>query len=184
MAEGTGTGTDTTGTATTGTVPPAETPAAAPEVSSAVTAPITAEQLAAVKPALQQQMLVDKAEASHAAAKLDQAADSGKLTLDVDAADALIKAVDAARDQVMDLWKRATDQLATPLQLGENPVAKAISARFSDLAVGEDSGAAKALLDLFKVLDDISNALSRNRDTIRDADEEAEKSMKNAGGSW
>ncbi|MDX8032286.1 hypothetical protein SK803_18870 [Lentzea sp. BCCO 10_0856] len=172
MAEGTGTtGTDT---------PPAE----APAVTSATTTPITAEQLAAVKPVLQQQMLVDKAEASHAAAKLDQAADSGKLTLDVDAADALIKAVDAARDQVMDLWKRATDQLATPLQLGENPVAKAISARFADLAVGEDSGAAKALLDLFKVLDDISNALSRNRDSIRDADEEAEKSMKNAGGSW
>jgi len=168
MAEGTGTGTGT------------DTPA----VSTATTTPITAEQLAAVKPVLQQQMLVDKAEASHAAAKLDQAADSGKLTLDVDAADALIKAVDAARDQVMDLWKRATDQLATPLQFGENPVAKAISARFSELAVGEDRGAAKALLDLFKVLDDISDALRRNRDTIRDADEEAEKSMKNAGGSW
>lgn len=177
MAEGTGT---TTGAATTGTVPPAVTP----EVTTSTTVPITAEQLAAAKPVLQQQMLVDKAEASHAAAKLDEAADTGKLTLDVEAADALIKAVDAARDQVMDLWKRATDQLATPLQLGENPVAKAISARFSDLAVGEDSGAAKALLDLFKVLDDIGNALRRNRDTIRDADEEAEKSMKNAGGSW
>ena len=183
MAEGTG----TTGTATTtgtGAPPPAEPPAVTPDASASVTAPITAEQLAAVKPVLQQQMLVDKAEASHAAAKLDQAADSGKLTLDVEAADALIKAVDAARDQVMDLWERATEQLATPLQLGENPVAKAISARFADLAVGEDSGAAKALLDLFKVLDDISNALSRNRDSIRDADEESEKAMKNAGGSW
>jgi hypothetical protein len=172
MAEGTGTGTGT------------ETSAVTPAVSTATTTPITAEQLAAVKPVLQQQMLVDKAEASHAAAKLDQAADSGKLTLDVDAADALIKAVDTARDQVMDLWKRTSDQLATPLQLGENPVAKAISARFSDLAVGEESGAAKALLDLFKVLDDISNALSKNRDTIRDADEEAEKSFNKAGGSW
>jgi hypothetical protein len=166
MAEGTGTGTET------------------PAVSTATTTPITAEQLAAVKPVLQQQMLADKATASHAAAKLDQAADSGKLTLDVDAADALIKAVDAARDQVMDLWKRASNQLATPLQLGENPVAKAISARFAELAVGEDSGAAKALLDLFKVLDDISNALRKNRDTIRATDEEAEKAMKNAGGSW
>lgn len=168
MAEGTGTGTGT------------ETPA----VSTATTTPITAEQLAAVKPVLQQQMLVDKAEASHAAAKLDQAADSGKLTLDVDAADALIKAVDNARDQVMDLWKRTSDQLATPLQLGENPVAKAISARFSELAVGEDRGAAKALLDLFKVLDDISNALSKNRDTIRGAEDEAEQGLKKAGGSW
>jgi hypothetical protein len=176
MAEGTGTG--------TGTETSAVTPAVTPEVSAATTAPITAEQLAAVKPVLQQQMLVDKAEASNAAAKLDQAADSGKLTLDVDAADALIKAVDAARDQVMDLWKRTSDQLATPLQLGENPVAKAISARFSELAVGEESGAAKALLDLFKVLDDISNALSKNRDTIRDADEEAEQSFNKAGGSW
>ncbi|GGU22168.1 hypothetical protein [Lentzea flava] len=166
MAEGTGTGTET------------------PAVSTATTTPITAEQLAAVKPALQQQMLADKATASHAAAKLDQAADSGKLTLDVDAADALIKAVNAARDQVLDLWKRASNQLATPLQLGENPVAKAISARFADLAVGEDSGAAKALLDLFKVLDDISIALSKNRDSIRATDEEAEKAMKNAGGSW
>ena len=166
MAEGTGTGTET------------------PAVSTATTTPITAEQLAAVKPVLQQQMLVDKAEASNAAAKLDQAADSGKLELDVDAADALIKAVNAARDQVMDLWKRTSDQLATPLQFGENPVAKAISARFSELAVGEDRGAAKALLDLFKVLDDISNALSKNRDTIRATDEEAEKAMKNAGGSW
>ncbi|SEP62944.1 hypothetical protein SAMN05216188_1017 [Lentzea xinjiangensis] len=155
-----------------------------PEVSTATTTPITAEQLAAAKPVLQQQMLVDKAEASHAAAKLDQAADDGKLTLDVDAADALIKAVDDARDQVMGLWKRATDQLATPLQFGENPVAKAISARFSELAVGEDSGAAKALLDLFKVLDDISDALKRNRDTTREADDESEKAMKNAGGSW
>ncbi|WP_329788270.1 hypothetical protein V1227_27230 [Lentzea sp. DG1S-22] len=155
-----------------------------PDVSTSVTAPITAEQLAAAKPALQQQMLVDKAQASNAAAKLDQAADDGKLTLDVESADALIKAVDAARDQVMDLWKRATDQLATPLQLGENPVAKAISARFADLAVGEDSGAAKALLDLFKVLDDIGDALRRSRDSIRDTDEEAEQAMKNAGGSW
>lgn len=163
MAEGSGTGSETTGATTT---------------------PITAEQLAAVKPVLQQQMQVDKAEASHAAAKLDQAADSGRLSLDVDAADALIKAVDAARDQVVDLWERASKQLATPLQFGENPVAKAISARFSDLAVGEDSGAAKALFDLFKVLDDISNALSRNRDSIRDTDEEAEKAMKKAGGSW
>ncbi len=167
MAEGTGTGTGT------------DTPA----VSTATTTPITAEQLAAVKPVLQQQMLADKAEASHAAAKLDQAADSGKLTLDVDAADALIKAVDNARDQVMDLWKRTSDQLATPLQLGENPVAKAISARFSELAVGEDRGAAKALLDLFKVLDDISNALSKNRDTIRDAEDEAEQGLRKAGGS-
>ncbi|GAB2829190.1 hypothetical protein [Lentzea nigeriaca] len=166
MAEGTGTGTET------------------PAVSTATTTPITAEQLAAVKPVLQQQMLTDKATASHAAAKLDQAADSGKLTLDVDAADALIKAVDAARDQVMDLWKRASKQLATPLQLGENPVAKAISARFAELAVGEDSGAAKALLDLFKVLDDIGNALRKNRDSIRATDEEAEKAMKKAGGSW
>lgn len=167
MAEGTETGTGT------------ETPA----VSTATTTPITAEQLAAVKPVLQQQMLADKATASHAAAKLDQAADSGKLTLDVDAADALIKAVDAARDQVMDLWKRTSDQLARPLQLGDNPVAHAISARFADLAVGEESGAAKALLDLFKVLDDISNALSKNRDTIRDAEEQAEQGFKNAGGS-
>jgi uncharacterized protein YukE len=166
MAEGTGTGTET------------------PAGSAATTTPITAEQLAAVKPVLQQQMLVDKAEASHAAAKLDQAADSGKLTLDVDAADALIKAVDAARDQVMDLWERASKQLATPLQFGENPVAKAISARFSELAVGEDSGAAKALLDLFKVLDDISNALSKNRDNTRNADEEAENAVKHAGGAW
>ncbi|MEV6244014.1 hypothetical protein [Lentzea sp. NPDC051838] len=171
MAEGTGTGTGTDASAVT------------PAVSTATTTPITAEQLAAVKPVLQQQMLVDKAEASHAAAKLDQAADSGKLTLDVDAADALIKAVDTARDQVMDLWKRTSDQLATPLQLGENPVAKAISARFSELAVGEDSGAAKALLDLFKVLDDISNALSKNRDTIRAAEEEAEHGFQKAGGS-
>ncbi|MFD9703001.1 hypothetical protein [Lentzea sp. NPDC059081] len=180
MAEGTGTSGTTTGTGAAPVVTPDPTTA----TTTSTTVPITAEQLAAVKPALQQQMLADKADASHAAAKLDQAADSGKLTLDFEAADALIKAVDAARDQVMDLWKRATDQLATPLQLGENPVAKAISARFNDLAVGEDSGAAKALLDLFKVLDDISNALSRNRDTMRDADEEAEKSMKNAGGSW
>ncbi len=180
MAEGTGTSGTTTGTGAVPVVTPDPTTA----TTTSTTVPITAEQLAAAKPALQQQMLVDKAEASDAAAKLDQAADSGKLTLDFDAADALIKAVDAARDQVMDLWKRATDQLATPLQLGENPVAKAISARFADLAVGEDSGAAKALLDLFKVLDDISNALSRNRDNIRDADEQAEQSMKNAGGSW
>lgn len=155
-----------------------------PAVSAATTTPLSAEQLAAVKPVLQHQMLVDKAVASNAAAKLDQAADSGKLELDVDAADALIKAVDAARDQVMDLWKRASDQLATPLQFGENPVAKAISARFSELAVGEDSGAAKALLDLFKVLDDISNALSKSRDNTRNADEDAQQGFKNAGGSW
>ncbi|WP_330850897.1 hypothetical protein [Lentzea sp.] len=180
MAEGTGTSGTTTGTGAA----PVVTPDPTTTTTTSATVPITAEQLAAAKPALQQQMLADKADASHAAAKLDQAADSGKLTLDFEAADALIKAVDAARDQVMDLWKRATDQLATPLQLGENPVAKAISARFADLAVGEDSGAAKALLDLFKVLDDISNALSRNRDTMRDVEEEAEKSMKNAGGSW
>jgi hypothetical protein len=171
MAEGTG---------TTGT----ETPAVTPAVTTATTTPISAEQLAAVKPVLQQQMLVDKAEASDAAAKLDQAADSGKLTLDVDAADALIKAVGDARDQVKDLWERTSKQLATPLQFGENPVAKAISARFSDLAVGEDSGAAKALFDLFQVLDDISDALKRNRDNTRDADEEAEEAMKKAGGSW
>jgi hypothetical protein len=166
MAEGTGTGTET------------------PAVSTATTTPITAEQLAAVKPVLQQQMLVDKAEASHAAAKLDQAADKGKLTLDVDAADALIKAVEDARDQVMDLWKRTSDQLATPLQFGENPVARAISARFSELAVGEDSGAAKALLDLFKVLDDISAALNKNRENTRNADEEAKQGFNKAGGSW
>lgn len=171
MAEGTGTGTGT------------DTPAVTPAVSTATTTPITAEQLAAVKPVLQQQMLADKATASHAAAKLDEAADSGKLTLDVDAADALIKAVDDARDQVMDLWKRTSDQLAKPLQLGDNPVAHAISARFAELAVGEESGAAKALLDLFKVLDDISNALSKSRDTIRAAEEQAEQGFKNAGGS-
>jgi MATE family multidrug resistance protein len=74
---------------------------AADVLSTATTTPITAEQLAAVKPVLQQQMLVDKATASQAAAKLDQAADSGKLTLDVDAADALIKAVGAARDRAL-----------------------------------------------------------------------------------
>ncbi|MFI6100773.1 hypothetical protein ACIA8G_34925 [Lentzea sp. NPDC051213] len=167
MAEGTG----TTGTET-------------PAVTTATTTPLTAEQLAAAKPVLQQQMLVDKAVASDAAAKLDQAAVSGKLTLDEDAADALIKAVDEARDHVMELWKRASDQLATPLQFGENPVAKAISARFSELAVSEDSGAAKALLDLFKVLDDISNALSKNRDTTRQADEDVQQNITKQGGPW
>ncbi|WP_090058143.1 hypothetical protein [Lentzea fradiae] len=152
--------------------------------TTSTTVPITAEQLAAAKPVLQQQMQADKAEASQAAAKLDEAADRGTLTLDYDAADALIKAVEEARDQVMDLWRRASQQLATPLQLGDNPVARAISARFTDLAVGEDSGAAKALLDLFKVLDDIGNALRRSRDSLRATDEEAEQAMKNAGGSW
>lgn len=166
MAEGTGTGTET------------------PAVSTATTTQLSAEQLAAAKPVLQHQMLVDKAVASNAAAKLDQAADSGKLTLDEDAADALIKAVNAARDQVRDLWKRTSDQLATPLQFGENPVAKAISARFSELAVGEESGATNALFDLSKVLDDISIALTKSRDNTRSADEEAEQSFKNAGGSW
>ena len=166
MAEGTGTGTET------------------PAVSAATTTPLSAEQLAAAKPVLQHKMLVDKAVASSAAAKLDQAADSGKLTLDEDAADALIKAVNAARDQVMDLWKRSSEQLATPLQFGENPVAKAISARFADLAVGEDSGATKALFDLSQVLDDISDALSRSRENTRNADDEAEQGFKNAGGSW
>src|SRR5688500_2992857 len=111
MAEGTGTTGTTTGTGAA----PAVTPDPTTATATSATVPITAEQLAAVKPVLQQQMQADKADASHAAAKLDAAADSGTLTLDYDAADALIKAVDAARDQVMDLWKRATDQLATPL---------------------------------------------------------------------
>lgn len=180
MAEGTGTSGTTAGTGAAPTVTPDPTTA----TTTSTTVPITAEQLAAVKPALQQQMQADKADASQAAAKLDEAADSGTLTLDYDAADALIKAVEAARDQVLDLWKRTTEQLATPLELGDNPVAWSISARFTDLAVGEDSGAAKALMDLFKVLDDIANALRRSRDSLRTTDEEAEQAMKNAGGSW
>jgi len=166
MAEGTETGTETSA------------------VNTATTTPITADQLTAAKPAMQHAMLVDKAVASHAAAKLDQAADTGKLQLDADAAEALIKAVDQARDQVMALWERAKNQLATPLQFGDNPVAHAISARFHEIAVGEDSGAAKALLDLRDVLDDIGDALKKNRDTTRNADEEAEQDMKNHGGSW
>ncbi|WP_154697290.1 hypothetical protein [Lentzea guizhouensis] len=170
MAEGTGTGTPT-GTET-------------PAVSTATTTPITADQLAAAKPALQTEMLVDKAAASHAAAKLDHAADSGRLQLDAGAAEALIKAVDDARDQVMALWERTKNQLATPLQFGDNPVAHAISARFQDIAVGEDSGAAKALLDLYDVLGDISNALKKNRDETQKADEEAEYQMQKHGGSW
>lgn len=164
MAEGTGTGADT------------------PAVSTATTTPITADQLAAAKPAMQHAMLVDKAVASYSAAKLDHAADTGKLQLDADAAEALIKAVDQARDQVMTLWEKAKNQLATPLQFGDNPVAYAISARFHDIAVGEDSGAAKALLDLRDVLDDIGDALRKNRDTTEQAEDEVRHTMNSQNG--
>ena len=165
MAEGTGTGTETSA------------------VNTATTTPITADQLAAAKPAMQHAMLVDKAVASNAAAKLDHAADSGKLQLDADAAETLIKAVDQARDQVMALWERAKHQLATPLQFGDNPIAYAISARFHDIAVGEDSGAAKALLDLRDVLDDIGDALRKNRDTTEQADDDVRQTMNSPRGT-
>lgn len=171
MAEGTGTGAETT--ATTTAVNPA--PPAAP-------APLAAETLSAAKPTYAAAMLVDKQAANSAAAKLDDVADSGKLRLDEDAAEALIKAVEDAKMEVLRLYDRTTDQLSQPLRFGDNPVAKAISSRFHSIAVSEDAGAARALLDLFEVLGDIGGALEKNRDTTRNADYEAEAAVNKSGG--
>lgn len=114
---------------------------------------------------------------------MDEAAIEGKLTLDRGSAEALMDALAKARTQLDTLLNDVTPKFQQELKFGNNPVADAISARFSELAVGEESSATKVIDRLGYILQDIEDTVRMAVDTTTETDEDLAAAIKKRGAS-
>ncbi|TWP51569.1 hypothetical protein FKR81_15365 [Lentzea tibetensis] len=121
--------------------------------------------------------------ADKAVSAMDSAVSKGKLQLDEGSAEALIKALADARDQVQSLYDEAKPKLETPLKFGSNPVADAISAKFTDISVGSESSAVYVMERLIYILHDVEDTVKNAVTTTQHADEDLAQDMKRNGAS-
>ena len=118
-------------------------------------------------------MSADVYTANQAVGAMDSAVGKGKVTLDQDAADKLIKALDDAQDRVRQALYDNHDKIATELKFGDNPVADAISARFREIAVGDESSATLVLEELISILGDVRNTVKDAVEKTKHTDDDA-----------
>ncbi|GLZ32508.1 hypothetical protein Lesp02_46960 [Lentzea sp. NBRC 105346] len=138
-----------------GTEIPGSTPAVTPATVTSPTSPTATTQSLKV-------MSADVYTANQAVGAMDSAVGKGKVTLDEDAAEKLIKALDDAQEQVRKALFDNHGKIATELKFGNNPVADAISTKFREIAVGDETSATLVLEELIQILGDV-------RDTVKDA---------------
>jgi hypothetical protein len=167
-----------------GTDTPGSTPATTDVTPNATTtAPTTAPASATATTQSLQVMHSDVFMADKAVSAMDSAVSKGKLQLDVGSAEALIKALQDARDQVQSLYDEAKPKLETPLKFGSNPVADAISAKFTDISVGSESSAVYVMEKLIYILHDVEETVKSAVDTTRDVEEDLTYDMNKRGAS-
>lgn len=118
-----------------------------------------------------------------AAKEMDKAVDSGQLKLDPGSAEALIKTLADTRKQVDELLGNVSTKFEQELKFGNNPVADAIKARFSDLAVGEDSSAVRVISRLSFILESIEDTVRHAVDTTTRTDDEQAEDINRRGRS-
>ncbi|EHR53159.1 hypothetical protein SacmaDRAFT_4989 [Saccharomonospora marina XMU15] len=92
------------------------------------------------------------------AAAFRNAAATGQVGIDPDAAQAVLSKIRTGKDTVEDLLRNA-DNLAAPPRLGANPVGQAIAAKFSDRASGAGDSYAQALRNLYAQYDHAEQAI-------------------------
>lgn len=92
-----------------------------------------------------------------AAAFLD-AATTGGIGIDPDAAQSVLKKIRTGKDHVENLITGASELAVAP-RLGANPVGVAIAAKFSDRASGSDDSYVQALRNLHHQYDQVEQAL-------------------------
>lgn len=121
--------------------------------------------------------------ADQAVSAMDSAVSKGKLQLDEGSAEALIKALADAREQVQSLYDEAKPKLETPLKFGQNPVADAISAKFTEISVGSESSAVYVMEKLIYILHDVEDTVRSAVTTTHNADDDLAQDMKRNGAS-
>jgi hypothetical protein len=93
------------------------------------------------------------------AAAFRNAAATGQVGVDPDAAQAVLSKIRRGKDAVAALLHSA-GSLATPPRLGANPVGHAIAAKFSDRAAGGGDSYEQALRNLHTQYDDAEQAIT------------------------
>ncbi|MFC4003964.1 hypothetical protein ACFS2C_09375 [Prauserella oleivorans] len=104
------------------------------------------------------------------AAAFRNAAATGQVGVDPDAAQAVLSKIRAGKDTVEALLRDA-GALATPPKLGANPVGNAIAAKFSDRASGGGDSYAEALQNLYAQYDHAEHAITTAMSRYHEIDE-------------
>ncbi|WP_199431559.1 hypothetical protein [Qaidamihabitans albus] len=92
------------------------------------------------------------------AAAFRNAAATGQVGVDPDAAQTVLSKIRTGKDAVEALLRNA-DALAAPPKIGANPVGQAMSAKFSDRADGSRDSYAQALRNLYTQYDQAEQAI-------------------------
>lgn len=92
------------------------------------------------------------------AAAFRNAATTGQVGIDPDAAQAVLNKIRTGKDTVESLLRNST-ALSAPPKLGANPVGQAIASKFSDRASGAGDSYAQALRNLYAQYDDAEQAI-------------------------
>lgn len=163
-----------------GTDTPGSTPATTTTDPTASTVPLAST--AATTQSLQV-VHSDVIMADNAVTAMDSAVSKGKLQLDESSADALLKALADAREQVQTLYDEAKPKLETPLKFGSNPVADAITEKFTEISVGSESSAVYVMEKLIYILHDVEDTVKSAVDSTRDVDEDLTYDMNKRGAS-
>lgn len=106
-------------------------------------------------------------EAGTEAAAFAEAAASGEVGIDFDAAQVVLRKVQAGRDALDQLIARAGDVGVQP-RLGANPVGESMSAKYADRASGYGDSYLQALRNLQVQYDEVESAINA---AIRNYDE-------------
>ncbi|PRX50525.1 hypothetical protein B0I33_102647 [Prauserella shujinwangii] len=106
------------------------------------------------------------------AAAFRNAAATGQVGVDPDAAQGVLSKIRKGKDSIEALLRDA-GSLAQPPRLGANPVGHAISAKFSDRAAGSGDSYAQALRNLYAEYDQAEQAILTAMSRYEDFDQSA-----------
>ena len=143
--------------------------------------PVPVGETVALQPNFTAVAQADLASAHSAVAAVDQAVDTGKISLDKGSATELIKAIANARDRVQDLYEAVRDQLDIPLQFGDNWVGRSISRRLREVAVGDQESAVFVIREFMDVLEDVEATVRQAAKNTEDYDEDLAHTMGGRG---
>lgn len=113
-------------------------------------------------------------------APLRETVDSGQVSLDQEAGERLRTMLTGQLDQV-DTWLTRVSTLARPAQLGTNPVAQAMAAKFELRAHGDPLSFVSVLTAYRDVLGQTLDAVTRAIDTLQQSDADSRAEFRRLG---
>lgn len=113
------------------------------------------------------------------AAAFRNAAVTGQVGIDPDAAETVLNKIRVGKDAVEQLLRNAA-AVAQPPKLGANPVGDAISAKFVERAEGGQDSYSQALHNLFAQYDQAEQAIVTAMRRYHETDQESADPFKNA----